>query len=226
MGKERPPGAEEIMDTKFLEKRREISFDWHITQVLKWLEFDNGRQLDSVLVYASVELRCAIERFWFELLLVLKGQNLTPEEERRCQSKDGILELIRETEPYYIKRATFTNLVASVRSGMPKVVIVDIRYLVRMWHKLSEYCHKQLLEEESFGSSTREFQKRGFQIINEIVNRFKEWLSQAAFGIISKQKMAPETRTVYDKYINGEIDEGQAKRMLDLMAPILRARMR
>lgn len=214
-----------MMQTEFLEKARQISFDWHITQVLKWLKFDNGRHLDSVLVYASVELRCAIERFWFELLLIL-DQNLTPEEEARCRSKDGILQLIKEKEPYYIKRARFTNLIASVTSGIPQVVIVDFKYLIRKWNELSDYCHKHLRPAEAFRSPNREFQAKGFEVINDVVNRFKEWLSQAAFGIISKEKMAPETKSVYEKYIKDEIDEGQAKRMLDLMTPILRARVR
>lgn len=130
------------MDFSFLEQKRQVTFDWHISQVLKWLKYDNERKLDSVLVYASLELRCAIERYLFELLFLLKDQNMSPEDERRCQSKDGILTLMKETEPYYRKRAKFTNLIASLTSEMPKVVIVDIKYLIRKWHKLSDYCHK------------------------------------------------------------------------------------
>lgn len=36
----------------FLEAPRDVTFDWHIVQAKKWLEFDGGRELDSVLVYA------------------------------------------------------------------------------------------------------------------------------------------------------------------------------
>ncbi len=213
------------MNSELLENPREVSFDWHITQVLRWLNFDGGRHLDSTLVYASVDLRCAIERFLFELLLILKDQNLSPTDESRCRSKDGILKLIKETEPYYIKRAKFTNLVASVTPGMPNVVIVDIGYLVRKWHELSEYCHKHLRPAEAFGSPNREFQQKGFEIFSNVVSRFKEWLDQAAFGIMNTTSMAPETRNIYQKYIEDQIDEDQVRRMLDLITPILRARM-
>jgi hypothetical protein len=215
-----------MTDNSFLEEKRQVSFDWHITQVLKWLKYDNGRKLDSVLVYASLELRCAIERYIFELLLLLKNNKLIPEEEKRCQSKEGILELMKETEPYYVKRAKFTNLIASVTPGMPKVVIIDIKYLIRKWSTLSDYCHKQLRPEESFNSLNREFQEKGFRAINEVVSKFKEWERKGACGIINKQSMPPEVISVYEKYINSEIDEDQAERMLKLMEPVLRERMR
>jgi hypothetical protein len=156
-----------MTDISLLEEKRQITFDWHITRVLKWLKYDNRRKLDSVLVYASLELRCAIERYLFDLLVLL-DPNLNSDDVERCRSKDGLLTVIKEREPNYIKRATFTNLIASITPGMPKVVIVDIKYLIRMWSTLSDfsdYCHKQLRPEESFDSVNREFQEKGFKII-------------------------------------------------------------
>ncbi len=41
------------MKIDFIEIPRQVTFDWHITQVMKWLKFDNGRRLDNVLVYAA-----------------------------------------------------------------------------------------------------------------------------------------------------------------------------
>ena len=38
------------MDVLFLTNKREVSAEWHLKQVLKWLDFDNGRELDNVLV--------------------------------------------------------------------------------------------------------------------------------------------------------------------------------
>jgi hypothetical protein len=214
------------MTTSFLEEKREVTYYWHIVQVRKWLKYDNGRKLDNALVYASLELRCAIERYLFELLVLLKKGNFTAEEVRRCKSKDGILDVIRDTEPYYVKRATFTNLIASVDPKLPKVVIIDIKYLIRMWHTLSLYCHKQLKPKESFDSPNHQFQKKGFELINDVVITFMEWERIGAFGIIDKESLPPETRGVYEKYINDQIDEGQAKRMLNLMTPVLIARLK
>lgn len=215
-----------MIDISFLEERRQVTFDWQINQVLNWLKFDNGRNLDSVLIYASLELRCAIERYLFELIVILKGGNLSSEDAKKCRSEKGTLKLMKEVEPYYRKRANFTNLIASVTQGVPKLVIVDIKYLIKKWHELSDYCHKQLQPEESFDSLNREFQKEGFKVIKDVVNQFKAWERNAVFGIIDKQSMQPEAKSVYEKYINNEIDEGQAKRMIDLMRPILETRLR
>lgn len=60
------------MNIPFLEAPREVTFDWHIVQAKKWLEFDGGRELDSILVHAAVELRAAIERY-IQPLAVLPG---------------------------------------------------------------------------------------------------------------------------------------------------------
>ena len=85
---------------------------------------------------------------------------------------------------------------------------------------------KILQPEKSFDSLNREFQKEGFKVIKDVVNQFKAWERNAVFGIIDKQSMQPEVKSVYEKYINNEIDEGQAKRMIDLMRPILETRLR
>ena len=53
----------------FLEENRQVTFDWHIARVIKWLQYDNNRFLDNVLIYAAVDLRIAIERYILELLI-------------------------------------------------------------------------------------------------------------------------------------------------------------
>jgi hypothetical protein len=77
------------MNIRFLEAPREVTFDWHVVQATKWLEFDAGRELDSVLIYAAAELRAAIERYIFELLYLLKEGKLSADEEKRCRSITG-----------------------------------------------------------------------------------------------------------------------------------------
>src|SRR3972149_7142271 len=213
------------MKNSLIEERRQVTYDWHLAQVIKWLKYDNGRELDSVLVYSSVDLRIAIERYFFELLLLLKHNNLTAEEQSRCSSKEGILDLVKETEPVYVKRAKFTNLIAAVTPDFPRVAIVDFRYLINRWHTLSGYCHKQLKPKESFDSENRGFQKKGFRGIKETVDYFMELERSRVFGLIDPKSMPLETKNVYDKYIKDEIDEEKAKGMLKIMEPVLSERL-
>ena len=102
----------------FLEAPREVTFDWHIVQATKLIEFDAGRELDSVLVYAAVELRAAIERYIFELLYLLKEGKLSEDEETRCRSITGIFSLMKETDPFYRKTIEFTQLIVSINAWL------------------------------------------------------------------------------------------------------------
>ncbi len=213
------------MTILFLEAPREVTFDWHIVQAKKLLEFDGGRGLDSVLVYAAVELRAAIERYIFELLYLLKEGKLSGDEEKRCRSITGIFALMKEADPVYRKTIEFTKLVVSLTPGLPEITVVDAAYLNRKWQDLSEYCHMQFRPEETFGSQSRKFQKQGFALIREILHKFHEWKVESNCAVLARSSLPEEVRNVYDKFIREDIDAGQAKRMLVLMEPVLRARL-
>ncbi len=213
------------MTILFLEAPREVTFDWHIVQAKKLLEFDGGRGLDSVLVYAAVELRAAIERYIFELLYLLKEGKLSGDEEKRCRSITGIFALMKEADPVYRKTIEFTKLVVSLTPGLPEITVVDAAYLNRMWQDLSEYCLMQFRPVETFGSQSRKFQKQGFALIREILHKFHEWKVESNCAVLARSSLPEEVRNVYDKFIREDIDAGQAKRMLVLMEPVLRARL-
>lgn len=213
------------MNVSFLEAPREVTFDWHIVQAKKWLEFDRGRELDSTLVYAAVELRAAIERYVFELLYLLKEGKLSGDEEKRCRSITGIFALMKEADPFYRKTIEFTKLVISIIPGLPEITSVDTAYLNRKWQDLSEYCHMQFRPEETFASQSRKFQKQGFSLVREVLEKFHEWKVESNSAVLARSSLPEEVRGVYDKFIREEIDTGQAKRMLVLMEPVLRARL-
>ena len=192
----------------------------------KWLRFDGGRELDSVLVYAAVELRAAIERYVFELLYLLKEESFSADEEKRCRSISGIFALMKETDPFYRKTVEFTKLVAAITPGLPEVTVVDTAYLNRKWGDLSEYCHMQFHPERTFGSLGKEFQKQGFALIREVLQKFHEWRVESNCAILARSSLPEEVRVVYDKFTRSEIDAAQTERMLVLMEPVLRNRMR
>jgi len=213
------------MNIPFLEAPREVTFDWHIAQATKWVEFDAGRELDSVLLYAAVELRAAIERYIFELLYLLKEGKLSGDEETRCRSITGIFASMKETDPFYRKTIEFTKLVISITPDLPEITVVDTAYLNRKWQDLSEYCHMQFRPEETFRSQGRKFQKQGFALLREVLQKFHEWKVESNCAVLARSSLPNEVRDVYDKFIREEIDVSQAKKMLVLMEPVLRARL-
>jgi len=209
---------------KLLEEPREVASDWHIRQAKRLLDFDAGRQLDTVLVYAALELRAAIERTFLEILYLLKEQPLADEEIKRARSRSGLLALLRETDASYRKTIEFTQLVAAVTPGLPAVSAIDTGYLNRKWQELSEYCHLQVKPADTFRSPNREFQRQGFALLDEVLGRFLEWRVNASMGVLQRSSMPEETRSIYDSFVADQIDADQARRMLVIATPVLEQR--
>jgi hypothetical protein len=132
---------------------------------------------------------------------------------------------MKETDPFYRKTIEFTKLMASTMPGGPEITVVDTAYLNRKWQELSEYCHMQFRPAETFMSNDREFQKRGFALIREVLQKFFEWRYESNCAVLVRSSLPEEVRDVYDKFIREHIDSGQAKRMLIIMEPVLQARM-
>ena len=206
-----------------LEEPRQVTSDWHLRQAKRLLEFDADRELDTVLVYAALELRAAIERTLFELLYLVRECEISDAEIRRARSLDGLQALLREADSSYRKTIEFSRLITETTGG-PAISPIDTGYLRRVWSELSEYCHLQFEPARSFASPSREFQQRGFRLLREVLGRFVEWYSAASMGLIKRSSMPEETRAIYDKFVSDEIDADAARRMLKLAEPVLRMR--
>ena len=137
-----------------------------------------------------------------------------------------VFAIMQETDPFYRKTARFTQLICEVTPELPQISIIDTGYLRRKWEELSNYCHKQFYPADTFNSNDREFQKNGFTLIREVVDRFWDWGRGRATGIIQKSSMDEDTIRVYNRFINDEIDENQTRISLKLMEPVLRQRFR
>jgi hypothetical protein len=208
-----------------LERPREVVSHWHVKQVVRLLAFDSGRCLDTVLVYAAVELRAAIERTLLELLFLVKELQLTDDEMRRARSRQGVDAMLQEADTAYRKTVEFTRLAAEVTPGVPPITAVDTAYLRRRWQDLSEYCHAQTEPAKTFESPNRTFQRDGFRIVREVVEHFLRMYQRGYVGLLARSSMPAETRAIYDRFIANEIDADQAKRMLAIAEPVLRRRL-
>ena len=209
---------------KLLESPRQVTSVFHLQQVQRLLEFDGGRELDSVLVYASVELRAAIERTLFELMYLVRELEISEADIKRARSIRGLDALLREADNSYTKTMEFTRLVSETTPGTPSVAAIDTGYLRRRWQDLSEYCHLQFRPDRSFESPERAFQRKGFALLREVLDRFEGWYRAGTMGLLKRSSMPEETRGIYDEFVAGSIDADQARRMLSLSEPILRRR--
>lgn len=207
-----------------LTRQRGVTSAWHIQQAKRLLAFDAGRHLDTVLVYAAIELRAAIERYLCELLLILRSGRVTKKDAKQCRKIGGVFALIKAEDPLYRKTIAFTNIIASTLPALSKLEMVDTSRMQGFWNALSEFCHKQLEPELTFESPNRDFQRKGFALLNEVLAYFSDSVACGVGMLMSRRKMEPEVQRVYDDFVNGRITETDARGMLRIAAPVLAER--
>src|SRR4051794_11101754 len=96
---------------KVLLRDRVCASDWLIIQAHDLAVLAAETRKATLLVYAALESRNAIEQLWFDILLILHRGELTMqfvEEVRR--RRDGVLAAIRSAAPEYRKLVTFSAL--------------------------------------------------------------------------------------------------------------------
>jgi hypothetical protein len=208
-----------------LERSRQVTSDWHLSQARELIAFDAGRELDTVLVYAALEVRAAIERELLELLVLCRGKNeLTDDELRRAKSQQGLEALLKEADANYRVTVEFTKIAMSNDPHAPKISPIDTKFLRKSWQALSSYCHFQAKPAQAWESPNREFQKKGYSIIQQVLNRFDEWRKTGSRGVIQVSTMPQESRYIYDRFVSGKITASETRRLLDMVAPILDTR--
>lgn len=213
-----------MIDEEILTSPRGVTSAWHLQQAKRLLDFDADRHLDTVLVYAAIELRTAIERYLCELLLLLRSGEVTDEDAHQCRKIGGVFRLIKDADPLYRKTITFTNIIASTHPQLSDIKMVNTSRMQRFWSDLSEFCHKQLDPEQTFKSPGRDFQDKGFALLNEVLSFFS---SSAVHGIgmmMLRSSMEPEVQQIYDDFVKDMITENDAKQMLHIAAPVLAKR--
>ena len=208
---------------EFLERRREGTFDDHADQIVGWLEFDQSRRLESVLVYASLEMRCAIERYLFEFLVICNEGRLPEEDVARCQTPDGLFALVEETLPLYRKTAEFTQLIVSLSPGAPPVPILELDVLREGWRDLEPFV-RPTLGPPPPEPERSEAIARGYERIAQLLDRLVEWDLERVCAIVDPATMPPEAQTVFEQYVTGDLGAEAARERLRLMEPVLRAR--
>jgi hypothetical protein len=187
------------MEVEFLEEPRQVTSAWHYLQAKKWLEFDEGRELDSVLVYACLELRAAIERFWLEIILTLNDGKLGEKDSARCRTKKGLESVLKGIEPKLRKWILFSNKLCSY-DRVPQYPMVEIKDLIRTRSKLSQYCHFQMNPYETWESTNRDFQRHGFSIIKDAIAKLGEWFGTGTRGLTIKKDLPEEVKELWNKY--------------------------
>lgn len=217
---------------------RQVSLDYHLAAGREWLRYGRDKQLPTPLMYAALEFRMAMERFVLELLVCLKDQLEPAHVEGR--SVKQIIETVADyaSDPTAkksqrkarLQRALqFNRLVTEhINATVPQfgkpLYTPDLDDIIDFWKRLSDYCHARVLD--VFADPANVYVPQGYGLLEEILAYMNVILREHQFGGMPVETMPPETRTLRDRYLTGDIDDAGVRRSLELMEPVLTQRQR
>lgn len=205
----------------FLNCKRFVTYDWHINQAERLLNYALENESDNALIYATVECRMALERYVFEMSILVKGSNLTEEELKSTDRVNGVFKLLEITMVDYKKHLTFCNLIMEINNIPLKINIPNLKMFKKLINKLSKYCHLQFKPLETIDEPNKKWFIKGTSLVQETVEILK---SSKLNGAINIESMENEVLEVYDKFLQKKLDIDATRIQLKLMGPVLKMR--
>lgn len=205
--RERPDPMTELpqVDLESLDFEYGISAEYHF---FRSQEIIKTAKTYAEVIYASLELRQAIERLAFEYLVLVNNHlkvGLSRPDLKKYLPKD-LLRRLGELEPDIDKKIDFMNITLQSCGMNFNMLPPDVPFLVETHGRIGKMLHLQrnnVTKEEQVGF-VRWLQDAHLRLRPYILDR----------GIISKLK--PHAEDILSKYLAGEITRDQVQRMLTL----------
>jgi hypothetical protein len=95
---------------------------------------------NSLLFYCALELRCAIEKVFYEYLSCLRRNSLSEAESKLWSAKD-LKSSVFAVEPDFIEKIDFLNIIYESRDIKYPITLPDVDRLSRDYGRLNGYLH-------------------------------------------------------------------------------------
>ena len=207
----------------WLIKPRMVGADYHFLLGRAWLKYGEPSKLQTPLVYAAFEFRCAIERVAFEVLILFKKRKLDEETLRCSRDFKNLLSLLSKLEGkqgVIYKKTRFIQIICELGNAPFSPALINLKELDKYWRACSKFCHKLLSPEETWEKPL--FIQRGYKILNEIDSYFENILIK--HKLVWNIELQPEVDDLQQEFINGNVTEKQVILRLKLMEPVLKQR--
>ena len=198
---------------------RQCAADWLVIHARDLADLAKRTNSMTLLVFACLEARNAIEQLWCEILMVLHGGTISRKLFEKCRRRrDGFLAAIGDAECRYRQLSRFTMIAMSLDSQAPcSGVAWDLAHLKRMWHSLSEYCHAQANPAATLADL--KWIAAAYALIEELFTYFQQEMSQGVTAILCPEKMTVAARMIWEGFAAGNIDEEQVTIRLRIVQP-------
>lgn len=207
---------------EILTRPRQCASDWLVIQARDLGQTSKENNNPTLLVFACLEARNAIEQLWYELAMLIYGGAMSYAIYERCRRRrNGFLAEIDAAEPRYRQLSRFTAIIMDLDRRIPQRGIAwNLGRLKKYWHSLSAYCHAQ-----GHPSPTLEDPKwfqAGYSLLEEVFLYFEQEMTQALTAIMPPDNMTPEARMVWEDFADNKIDEDQVRTRLRIVQPAVR----
>ncbi|OHE81255.1 MAG: hypothetical protein A3G75_13160 [Verrucomicrobia bacterium RIFCSPLOWO2_12_FULL_64_8] len=193
---------------------------WSVVQAATLLAEAQRRRCSSLVIYAALELRMAIEQLIFTIICVAKGSVDDPTVQE-CRKKDGLFRILDDVTPGYSKRCRFSNALASFYPGIPQVAEWDVRSLKRYYTALSDLCHSQLVI-LGMAATPEKWDKR-ISLLEEVYAFLAAGLKKGT-GVLTFKGADSVALDLWEKYLNGTISLEDVQQRFALVKPVLDSR--
>lgn len=212
----------QIKEAELLEvicRPRQCEADWLVVQAYDLALLAKEGFNSTLLIFACLEARNAIEQLWFELLMVIHEGEMSCVLFDKCRRRrDGYLASIKESEPLYRKLSSFTAIAINLDSHAPfEGIAWDLKRLKRIWQSLSNYCHAQAHPAATLND--HDWVSMAYALVEELYEYLHHEMSQGATALLKPANMTPEARLVWEDFCSDKISEEQARFQLRVIQP-------
>ncbi len=193
---------------------------WNVVQAATLLAEAKARRCSSLVIYAAVEMRMAIEQLVFTIILLAK-EKIDDATLQECRKKDGLFRVLEEVSPRYSMKCRFSNVLGSFYPEIPKVAEWDVKSLRRYYTALSDLCHSQLVIQGMAAAP----EKWNAKI--ELVEKVYEFLAarmRKGTSVLSFKGATSHAIDLWEKYSKGEITLEDVRERFALVKPLLDSR--
>jgi hypothetical protein len=190
---------------------------WNVVQAATLLIEGKKRKCGSLITYAALEFRLAIEQLIFTVIAVGKGGKLDDATLKECRKKDGLSRVLDEVSPKYSLRCRFSNALASFYRGIPQIAEWDVRSFKRYYTDLSELCHSQLIIRDFADDPTG--WKKQTALLEEVYQFLGAGMKKGT-GVLEIKECEPVIKDLWEKFSTGEIDLATLKNRFALVKPV------
>jgi hypothetical protein len=181
---------------------------WNVIQAATLMEEAKSRRSGSLLIYAALELRLAIEHLVFTIILVAKG-NASAATLRACHRPGGLFRELEKIAPLYARKCQFTRVLVSFHPEIPQGEAWDVRRLLRDHAALSEMCHARR-SLRGMGAQPEPWDER-LALLQEVHAFLAAGLKRDT-AVLSFKGATPAALALWRKYARGKVSLTQVRR--------------